>query len=177
MVVELLDHSTGMTLFRAERSVTERSKGLGSTIWVVGGDWLPFSFTNIADTLCHGDKDLGEQSVGMEELHVDELTTNTCGNEEIAVKPLKSAPLPTETLAAGFPSNLAIRSLITAIMPLITMFRQSSWLSLAKRSVVSKIITDSSGQACGVEVKKGKEVVRVAAPIIISDAGKIMCWK
>ncbi|KAK8400464.1 hypothetical protein O3P69_003254 [Scylla paramamosain] len=39
------------------------------------------------------------------------------------------------------------------------------------RAEVSKIITDSSGQACGVEVKKGKEVVQVAAPIIISDAG------
>lgn len=39
------------------------------------------------------------------------------------------------------------------------------------RAEVSKIMTDSSGQACGVEVKKGKEFIQVTAPIIISDAG------
>ncbi|KAG0715457.1 putative all-trans-retinol 13,14-reductase [Chionoecetes opilio] len=39
------------------------------------------------------------------------------------------------------------------------------------RAEVSQIMTDSSGVVYGVEVKKGTEVVKVTAPIIISDAG------
>ncbi|XP_069178023.1 all-trans-retinol 13,14-reductase-like [Procambarus clarkii] len=39
------------------------------------------------------------------------------------------------------------------------------------RARVTKIIIDGKGQACGVEVKKGNQLVNVTAPFIISDAG------
>lgn len=37
---------------------------------------------------------------------------------------------------------------------------------------VQKILTDDAGRVCGVQVKKGKEVFSVAAPMVISDAGR-----
>ncbi|XP_045626187.1 all-trans-retinol 13,14-reductase [Procambarus clarkii] len=39
------------------------------------------------------------------------------------------------------------------------------------RAEVTQIIIDGKGRACGVKVRKGKELVNVTAPLIISDAG------
>lgn len=39
------------------------------------------------------------------------------------------------------------------------------------RAEVSQIIIDERGRACAVQVKKGNELINVAAPLIISDAG------
>lgn len=39
------------------------------------------------------------------------------------------------------------------------------------RAEVTQIILDGEGKACGVQVKKGKELQEVSAPLVISDAG------
>lgn len=39
------------------------------------------------------------------------------------------------------------------------------------RATVEKVLLDSAGRACGVSVKKGKDLVNIYCPIVISDAG------
>ncbi|XP_036606579.1 all-trans-retinol 13,14-reductase-like [Trichosurus vulpecula] len=53
---------------------------------------------------------------------------------------------------------------------LIPVIQQAGGAVLA-RATVESVLLDSAGKACGVSVKKGRDLVNVYAPIVISSAG------